>query len=443
MKILQITAHLGGGVGQAISAMAIWDQQKKSHQHEIILLEEPENTYFAELCRSSRIPAEYIAPENQKEIARHMEEADIILLNWWDHPAMNRFLAEMPKVKGRFILWCHVNGCHYPHIPFSFLKPFSQILFTTPYSYENPFWTKAEKRDITEKSEVVYGMSSLSCAPKETYECSSPFRVGYVGTLNYAKIHPQFFLYVDEAQRRLKRQVKFIMVGEASPELTEDGKQKSLSDIFEWTGYQPDVKSYLRSFDVFAYPLNPIHFGATENALLEAMASALPIVALRQNTEKFIIEDERTGLLVDSPSEYADALKRLQADRNLREHLGQNAREEISNRFSLFKNMQRFYRAIGNAFLCDKKILNCSEAIGNSPIDWFLTFTGSYREKLLSMLSLDLEGEKEELEKLMAELPLIFRQKHKSSIYHFANYFERELSLQKLKRIMNLYDRMC
>ena len=135
-KILQITPHLGGGVGKAVIGAAMPDKQFNT---EIMLLEKPEKEEIVSRVRDMGINV--MACLSDCEVQRKIQETDIVIVNWWNHPLMSRFLVHFPTVPCRLVLWAHVNGCTYPYLPFDFLNRFDHIFFTTKYSYENPFWS--------------------------------------------------------------------------------------------------------------------------------------------------------------------------------------------------------------------------------------------------------------------------------------------------------------
>lgn len=87
-----------------------------------------------------------------------------------------------------------------------------------------------------------------------------------------------------------------------------------------------EVRPHLAQAQVFVLTS---HREGSPNAILEAMASGLPVVAARTGGIPELVEHERTGLLVEpeNPSEFAGALVRLLKDRALCAALGAGGRE--------------------------------------------------------------------------------------------------------------------
>lgn len=102
----------------------------------------------------------------------------------------------------------------------------------------------------------------------------------------------------------------------------------------ELPGFVADPAPLLAGADLFVLP------SAAENcplALLQAMASGLPVVASRVGGIPEIVRDGTDGLLVPpgDPAALAAALKTLVADAGLRERMGNAARERAVEHYSL------------------------------------------------------------------------------------------------------------
>ncbi|MDR1385168.1 MAG: hypothetical protein LBJ67_15160, partial [Planctomycetaceae bacterium] len=107
MKILHITPHLGGGIGTAYSGIT-QPNERFPVDHEIVLLERPEKTFFVERVRDNGVKI-FIEP-SQSEIEQQINDADIVQVNWWHHPLMAKFLYDFPNIPVRPVCWVHVSG---------------------------------------------------------------------------------------------------------------------------------------------------------------------------------------------------------------------------------------------------------------------------------------------------------------------------------------------
>jgi L-malate glycosyltransferase len=115
-------------------------------------------------------------------------------------------------------------------------------------------------------------------------------------------------------------------------------------------GATTDPAAALRALDVFALPSLS---EASSNALLEAMATGLPVVATRVGGSSMIVADGVTGLLVPprEPAALAKALITLIEDRRLATRLGAAAAETVRATHSLPAMLARvdalYARALG------------------------------------------------------------------------------------------------
>jgi glycosyltransferase involved in cell wall biosynthesis len=103
------------------------------------------------------------------------------------------------------------------------------------------------------------------------------------------------------------------------------------------------IDRYFRSADLFALPSAR---EAMPMALLEAMACGLPSVAWRlPRVTDVIIDDQVSGLLVDSGDQLADALESLLSDTSRAQAIGACARQTIVNRFGVERTAEQWLAA--------------------------------------------------------------------------------------------------
>jgi hypothetical protein len=121
-----------------------------------------------------------------------------------------------------------------------------------------------------------------------------------------------------------------------------------LADLVRLEGEVADPRPYLAAADVFA--LASTREGLP-NALLEAMAAGLPIVATRVGGVPEAVEDGVSGLLVDSadPGALAEAIVHLWRDPELRRRLGANASRRVVERFSAETSFRNFRTVLEGA----------------------------------------------------------------------------------------------
>ena len=131
-----------------------------------------------------------------------------------------------------------------------------------------------------------------------------------------------------------------LVVGRFTQETYKRDMLQQISDIgirrqVVFTGYIPhrEVLAWMREMDIFVFP--SLHEGSP-NALIEAMACELPLVASRVGGIVDIVEDNRNGLLVpaDDADMLSQKLQRLIQDQELRKRLGKAAKQKVEDQFS-------------------------------------------------------------------------------------------------------------
>src|SRR6185295_11192514 len=93
-----------------------------------------------------------------------------------------------------------------------------------------------------------------------------------------------------------------------------------------WTGYQEEALPDLyRSWDVFLFTASGSDQG--HRAILEAMASGLPVVAMDIPGVRDLLTDGEEGLIVSGAGALTGALARLAGSEETRRGMGAKARE--------------------------------------------------------------------------------------------------------------------
>jgi glycosyltransferase involved in cell wall biosynthesis len=156
---------------------------------------------------------------------------------------------------------------------------------------------------------------------------------------------------IDAAGDVLRRfpDARFELVG-AGPErsrLLARVQSSRLADAFSFVGHDENVAARLAAADIFVLPSRSEAF---PNAVLEAMAAGLPIVASAIGGIPELVEDGRTGLLVPPgrPDLLARRLSELMADPALAGRLGRAAGNEARTHYSFDRMVDAFdslYRA--------------------------------------------------------------------------------------------------
>jgi len=78
--------------------------------------------------------------------------------------------------------------------------------------------------------------------------------------------------------------------------------------------------------------------------VLEAMSCGIPVIVTRVGSVEEIVEDKRSGILIDSGDfkALAEKIEKLASDSDLRYEIGKRARERVVKRFSLEKMLKGY-----------------------------------------------------------------------------------------------------
>lgn len=156
--------------------------------------------------------------------------------------------------------------------------------------------------------------------------------VATVSVLRPGKGHDVALAAIESLGHRFPK-LRLLIVGDgpARPEIA--GAAVHLGEKVVMTGHRDDVIDILDAVDVLVHPT---HADVFPTILLEAMAAAVPVVATRVGGVGEIVEDGRTGILIEPPpksASVASALTRLLMSPELRRGLGQRGRERFEREF--------------------------------------------------------------------------------------------------------------
>ncbi|MBH0197323.1 MAG: glycosyltransferase family 4 protein, partial [Nitrospira sp.] len=374
INLLHITAHLGGGVGKVLARLAAESRRRQDGiRHTVVCLEAIEKTQFVEQFQSQG--GQIVICPSPQELDRQIRLADIVQLEWWHHPVVAGWMCsgELPPM--RLIVWSHVSGLHAPAIPPAFAATPHRFLFSSPCSLEHRALAGLKRR-VGERLGVVVSSGGFADMPAPADRSpGGPLRVGYLGTLNFAKLHPRILDFV--AAVRLP-DFRLALVGDPTTgaRLLEAAASSGCEQRLDVRGYTTDSAQELASFDVLAYLLNPLHYGTAENALLEAMAMGVVPIVLNNPAERYVVQHMETGIVVQGPEEFADALDWLASHHVERARLSANAAATVRAAFAIERtadSLQAQYQAV---LAEDKRAFDFRPIFGQEPADWFRSCQG-------------------------------------------------------------------
>ncbi len=147
--------------------------------------------------------------------------------------------------------------------------------------------------------------------------------IGYVGRIAREK-NIKYLAQVLEIATKKRPQARFLVVGDGP---ARAGFEARIGHFAPFVGYKhgEELADYYTALDIFAFASTTETFG---NVVLEAMASGLPVAAIRAGGVAEIVRSGSTGLLVEAdepPEALAERLIQLVDDEALRKSLGASA----------------------------------------------------------------------------------------------------------------------
>jgi len=176
---------------------------------------------------------------------------------------------------------------------------------------------------------------------------SGPFVVAAIGRLVTAKRFDRALRAIAGARARTRREIRLIIAGAGSeqPAIEALTATLGLAGAVTLPGSVADVRVLLREADCL---LLTSDYEGTPNVILEAMASARPVVATDVGGVGALVETGQTGLLVprDDDEGLADAIARLAEAPAVAACLGRRGRARVEEHFSLSRleeNLRTLY----------------------------------------------------------------------------------------------------
>jgi glycosyltransferase involved in cell wall biosynthesis len=161
-----------------------------------------------------------------------------------------------------------------------------------------------------------------------------------------ARLYPQknlSLLLRAFAKLSTNQEWKAVLIGDG-PErssLLSLGSELGLTDRLIWLGARDDVEGWLAAMDIFVHTAN---FEGMPNAVMEAMAMKLPVVASAVDGTRDLIEDGVSGYLVPSGNvdAFAERIRELMENPDRARRLGETAHRDVLERFGMARMIQAY-----------------------------------------------------------------------------------------------------
>jgi glycosyltransferase involved in cell wall biosynthesis len=209
----------------------------------------------------------------------------------------------------------------------------------------------AHERFLPRRRKVIYNGIDVSAYKPSAINGHGPLRLVTVGALAPRKGQE----YAIEALRLVAAagiNARLVFVGSGSDEakLRDLAAVSGVGELITFAGEHRDPRPFLSSADVFVLPSRQEGFS---NAILEAMAAALPVIATDVGGNAEAIVQGKGGLIVEpeSPEALAAAIMKLAGQPDELREMGGFNRERVAERFSLdasARNLANWYLRDGS-----------------------------------------------------------------------------------------------
>lgn len=425
-KVLHFTPHMGGGVGNIISH--ITSAQKQYISHMVILLEQPKDEHFIHITKEKGVRV-LICPDCTL-LSKIVSESDIVIIHWWHHPKTSLLLYNFPEIPVRLVIWSHISNLTVPSLAPDFITESTRVLFTTEASIEAWNYRLMDKSVLISKAGIVPGCGGIDSDYIPNHNKHIGFRIGYLGYVDFSKIHHDFIAFCKAVNIP---KAEFTLAGNAPARLVleDQARVHNLTNSLNFLGYITDINNVFAEWDVFGYPLMPMHTCTTENTIIEAMAAEVPPVLLNQLTERYIIKNMETGLLASGMEEYGNAIRYLYENPDQRIRIGRNARKFVIEKYAFDKILNQFIENC-DLVMCDiKKIVNFRQFLGNTPAEWFISCLGEQKTIFYRSYLNIRNDQKVVMDNEILQCSPLLKLERKSSVLHYAEEFPEDPILAK------------
>jgi len=324
IRVLHVIEQLRrGGPLQALISAKKHSDRKHGIEHHIASIRPADRDASGQAATAGISGISAPSPESLREL---IADSDIVQVHFWNSPDIHTFLrGDLPPM--RLLLWCHVNG-QPPHIIPESLLTLSDLVVVTARATLDRLTFKVPPPD---RVSLVQSVADFTRVVDCRAVAHDGFHVGYVGRVDFAKIHG---LFVSMCAAVSVPSARFFICGDggATDDLKRHASELGVLDRFEFYNYIDDIRSFLAALDVFGYPLTAENYSTAELSLQEAMYAGIPPVVFSHGGPGEIVTNGRTGIVVDSREEYSAAIEWLYRHPEERRRLGEHAAREMRER---------------------------------------------------------------------------------------------------------------
>jgi glycosyltransferase involved in cell wall biosynthesis len=218
------------------------------------------------------------------------------------------------------------------------VSPFSEIVACSPSE-----GTAASRFPISRGVSVVCDayLGDPKARAKRPADSSFDREVCAAGRLTYAR-HPEKFVELAAGVLNQRDRVRMVWIGdgELRESVERERERLRLDSRFELTGWL-GADEAIRRLSKAAILVHFSRWDGLPNAVLEAMALGIPVVASDIAGNRDAVVDGKTGYLVSDEMQLVERVLRLLDDPGLRERLGEAGRQRVEDNFTLARMIEQ------------------------------------------------------------------------------------------------------
>ncbi len=338
LTILHLT-HQGGGAGSTISIAALAAAQRAAGHR--VLVGCPAGSLLAAMARSVGLEVRPMAFDRASgaaaSVVRLVELEGVDVVN--SHASRDRAACRWARLAGRLDAACVMTRRQMPRsLPVSVLLngfaadctiAVSRAVARALVRRGAPAWRMRVVPNGVDLSRLDRAVAPDELDTARALAGWRPWRPT-VGVVARRKDHDVLLA----ALALLEEPVTLVLLGVAADPELEAGAAAAPRHEVRCIPFRPDVLPFYKLFDVAVLPSRG---EGLSQALLEAMALGVPVVASRAGGNRDLVSHDADGLLVPprDPAAFAAALRRLLGDAALRRRLAERGRRTARERYPL------------------------------------------------------------------------------------------------------------
>jgi len=326
VRIVHVVPQLSlGGAGRALIGLVKYSSRFGNYEHQILSLQKPDQR-AVELAAPTGARVLTLLKGEAPEI---LNAADIVQFHFWNTPELHLLLnADLPRM--RSVIWLHINGAYPPQSITANVCTVGDIIVASDFG---SLHIPALKETPSKLQLIVPGTDPQRLDGYTSIDHAT-FNVGYIGTLSFSKMHPEFVAMHAAALDISAIRIVVHGEGHAADALKRQCKQLGVDHRFEFRGYAEDIREALGELDVFGYPLCETNYSTGELVLQEAMLAGIPPIVLPFGGAANRVIHGNTGLVAQDVRGYSEAIAFLYNNPVLRARLGTAANNYARKEFS-------------------------------------------------------------------------------------------------------------